>query len=155
MTKVFLFDWGDTLMIDFPDAHGKMCDWETVKAVDGAEEMLKALSEYCAIYIATNAQDSNELEIEQAFKRAGLSAYLSGYFCQSNLGLTKGSPEYYLAIAEHLDTSPEYITMVGNSYHTDIQPALRAGFNCIWFNPSHHPEPLENAVEQIAHLSDL
>ena len=26
--EAYLFDWGDTLMTDFPDASGKMCDWE-------------------------------------------------------------------------------------------------------------------------------
>ncbi|TOF26880.1 hydrolase, partial [Vibrio parahaemolyticus] len=36
MSKVYLFDWGDTLMIDFPDQIGKMCDWVNVQAVNGA-----------------------------------------------------------------------------------------------------------------------
>ncbi|TON05786.1 hydrolase, partial [Vibrio parahaemolyticus] len=36
MSKVYLFDWGDTLMNDFPDQTGKMCDWENIQAVNGA-----------------------------------------------------------------------------------------------------------------------
>ena len=31
--NVYLFDWGDTLMVDFPGTPGKMCDWEIVEAV--------------------------------------------------------------------------------------------------------------------------
>jgi len=29
---VYLFDWGDTLMVDFPGTPGKMCDWQVVEA---------------------------------------------------------------------------------------------------------------------------
>ena len=32
MTEIFLFDWGDTLMVDFPGVPGKMCDWDKVEA---------------------------------------------------------------------------------------------------------------------------
>ncbi|MBD1571604.1 HAD family hydrolase, partial [Aliivibrio sp. S10_S31] len=28
MRKAYLFDWGDTLMVDFPNTQGKMCNWE-------------------------------------------------------------------------------------------------------------------------------
>ncbi len=41
MTEVYLFDWGNTLMVDFPVVSGKMCDWETVEVVEGAEEALR------------------------------------------------------------------------------------------------------------------
>lgn len=38
MKDVFLFDWEDTLMVDFPGVPGKMCDWDVVQAVAGAEK---------------------------------------------------------------------------------------------------------------------
>ena len=44
MIKIYLFDWGDTLMIDSPGIPGKMCDWKVVQAVEGAKEMLSCLS---------------------------------------------------------------------------------------------------------------
>ena len=44
LTEVVLFDWGNTLMVDFPDAQGKMCDWETVQEVSGARALLAELS---------------------------------------------------------------------------------------------------------------
>jgi len=30
MIKVYLFDWGGTLMVDCPNEPGKMCGWATV-----------------------------------------------------------------------------------------------------------------------------
>jgi hypothetical protein len=45
MSKIYLFDWGDTLMIDYPEAQGKMHEWRSVKAVDGAADALAFLSQ--------------------------------------------------------------------------------------------------------------
>ncbi|MEK2144723.1 hypothetical protein WOC23_22300 [Vibrio parahaemolyticus] len=66
MGKVYLFDWGDTLMIDFPDQTGKMCDWGNIQAVNGALQTLEALSKEHQIYVATNAADSYDKDIEPA-----------------------------------------------------------------------------------------
>lgn len=103
MTKIYLFDWGDTLMVDFPGVPGKMCDWEVLEAVAGATETLAHLSTSSPVYIATNAAESNEAEIEQAFERVGLARYISGYFCKANLGLSKNEPGFYQAILERLN----------------------------------------------------
>ncbi|WP_196389788.1 hypothetical protein [Vibrio cidicii] len=66
MTKVYLFDWGDTLMIDFPDQTGKMCDWENIQAVNGALQTLEALSTQHQIYVATNVHISEHSD--QSFR---------------------------------------------------------------------------------------
>jgi predicted HAD superfamily phosphohydrolase YqeG len=31
MIDIYLFDWGDTLMVDFPGVPGKMCNWIIVE----------------------------------------------------------------------------------------------------------------------------
>lgn len=85
LTEIVLFDWGNTLMVDFPEAQGKMCNWEVVEEVAGAREVLAALSKQHKLYVATNAADSTEQDIIQAFERVGLSQYLSGYFCKASL----------------------------------------------------------------------
>ena len=153
MTDVYLFDWGDTLMVDFPGVAGKMCDWEVLEAVTGAAETLAHLSKSSPLYIATNAAESNEADIEKAFKRVGLAGYLSGYFCKANLGLSKSDPGFYEAITNKLDVNPNQITMVGDSLDKDITPALRAGLNARWFNPA--GKPVEFKLAQIQHLSEL
>ncbi|MDD9158405.1 HAD family hydrolase [Aliivibrio sp. S4TY2] len=136
MRKAYLFDWGDTLMVDFPNTPGKMCDWKTVQAVDGASEMLALLSQKGhLLYVATGADDSSVQDIELAFERVGLSQFISGYFCKSNLGLSKGSPEFYQGIADKLGVEPSQLTMVGDSLEKDIISAQEAGLNAVWFNP--------------------
>ena len=89
MTQVYLFDWGNTLMVDFPEVSGKMCNWQVVEAVSGAKEALENLSKTSKIYIATGAADSTEVEIQMAFERVGLNQYISGYFCKENVGICR------------------------------------------------------------------
>lgn len=134
MTDVYLFDWGDTLMVDFSGVTGKMCNWGTVKAIDGAEDTLRCLSENAEIYIATGATESSEKDIKKAFNRVGLDQYISGYFCKHNLGCEKGHPDFFLTILERLGKKPDQVTMVGDSLKSDIEPAQQVGIKAVWFN---------------------
>ncbi|MDP7591688.1 MAG: HAD family hydrolase [Litorilituus sp.] len=154
MIKVYLFDWGDTLMVDFPNVTGKMCDWQTVQAVSGAKETLATLSKSCSVYIATGAADSSVLEIKLAFERVGLSDFISGYFCKANLGLTKGSPDFLKKIISTLNVPAANIAMVGDNIEKDIKPALAVGINPIWFNPNQR-ERLSDKIREIHKLTDL
>lgn len=155
MTKVYLFDWGDTLMVDFPDQQGPMCNWPSVRAVTGAEQALAYLSVNNEIYVATGAADSTESEIASALERVGLSAYVSGYFCKANLGVAKGSPEFYRAIVGRLGHKPDQIVMVGDTLEKDIIPALEAGLNAIWFNPGNRSRPKNQSIREINNLFEL
>lgn len=154
MIKVYLFDWGDTLMIDFPDAKGKMCHWDTVEAVNGAKETLKALSQTAKIYIATGAADSTEQDIKQAFERVGLDQFISGYFCKENIGLSKGSPEFIKAILAKLSIATEQVAMVGDNFEKDIKPAFDMGIQAFWFTKEYQ-ENVPDKVKNITQLSAL
>ena len=118
-------------MVDFPGVAGKMCDWEIVEAVDGAEEALRIISTRAKVYIATGAAESTEIEIEAAFNRVKLDKYITGYFCKSNLGVEKGSPTFLLSILNKLDKQANQVTMVGDNFKKDIEPALKLGINSI------------------------
>ncbi|MEH6650064.1 MAG: HAD family hydrolase [Motiliproteus sp.] len=133
-TTVILFDWGDTLMVDYPDTLGKMCDWPTVTVVEGAEKTLQQLSENARLYVATGAADSSQEDIRSAFRRVGLDRYLTGYFCQNNVGVAKGTAEFLPRILQRLDVQCDQVTMVGDSFSKDIAPALAAGINAVWLS---------------------
>jgi len=154
MINVYLFDWGNTLMVDFPDVTGKMCDWEIVEAVSGAKEALEALSQHCKIYIATGAAHSTELEIKRAFDRVGLSQFISGYFCKANLGLSKGTPEFLNTILAKLNISSVNVAMVGDDFEKDIEPAIAVGIQPVWFTES-NLESVPDNVKVIKQLSAL
>lgn len=151
MIKVYLFDWGDTLMVDFPNVDGKMCDWEIVDSIEGAKEVLATLSKNAEIYIATGAADSTELEIKKAFDRVNLSQYISGYFCKANLGISKGSPEFFSAILTKLKVSAKHVAMVGDNFDKDITPALVVGIQPFWF-VANNATLLENNIETLKNI---
>jgi len=134
MYQAYLFDWGDTLMVNFPDEIGPMCDWPTVKIVDGAKATLQALSQHARIYIATSAASSSELQVRSAFRRVGLEPFITGYFCQENIGLAKGDPDFIKTILSKIDLQPQQVAMVGDSVKKDIQPAIEAGIDAFWLN---------------------
>jgi len=102
-------------MTDLPGASGKMCNWEVVEAVEGAMDVLRHVSKVADIYIATGALDSTAQEIEAAFSRVGLSQFVAGYFCRENLGVEKGTSEFFPAIIDRLGQPASAIAMVGES----------------------------------------
>ena len=144
MIDVYLFDWGDTLMVDFPGSPGKMCDWEVVEAVDGAIEALEHLSRKAEIYIATGAEDSTEAEIRDALTRVDLNQFVTGYFCKTNLGVSKGSPGFLPAIVNELGKPVSCIAMVGDSLEKDIKPAADVGIKPIWLSGANTGDVPEN-----------
>ena len=152
--EVYLFDWGDTLMVDFPNASGKMCDWENVKAVAGAKNALNALSQHAKIYVATGAADSTELEIKLAFERVGLSEFISGYFCKANLGLSKGDPDFIPTILAKLNKPAAKVALVGDNFEKDIKPAIATGIQSFWFKENNTKAVSDN-VKVIKQLSAL
>ena len=132
----YIFDWGDTLMVDFPGAKGPMYLWERVSAVKGAQKTLETLHRQARCYLATNAQDSKEDEIVKALERVNLAAYISKVFCFQNVGYRKPSPEFFSAILDQTGAKPAETVMVGYSLETDVVGAMAAGLHGIWYNPA-------------------
>lgn len=154
--QTILFDWGDTLMVDFDHESGKMCDWETVEAVKGAEETLCTLSGVYTLCVATNAQDSTRLDIEKAFKRVGLDKYISHYFCFETLGVTKSSPQFFPKILECLKTDAKSVMMVGNEIKKDIEPALAVGITAVHISNESVLEKFHyHQIRSLEQLKDL
>ncbi|MFL0882702.1 HAD hydrolase-like protein [Vibrio parahaemolyticus] len=45
--------------------------------------------------------------------------------------------------------------MVGDSYDKDIEPAITAGIQAIWFNPTGKTVQGSHEVKEIKHLSEV
>lgn len=154
MTQIYLFDWGDTLMVDDPGQPGKMKDWSQVTAVEGAAEVLSVLSGRALIYIASGAKDSDASDILSALERVGLARYITACFCPATLGYSKGDEAFLPAVLARLNVTPEQVTMVGDSYAKDIRPAYAVGMPAIWFNPG-GVSGGESGVRQVRQLVEL
>lgn len=128
-------------MVDLPNQTGPMCDWPKVAVVKGALKCLKHLSKSAQCHLATNAEDSTEIQIRQALQKAGLSDYIQQIFCRENLGVGKTAPEYFEKIVNKLGTPAKQIMMTGDSLDKDVYPALNVGLKATWFNPNQNKIP--------------
>ncbi|WP_416305970.1 HAD family hydrolase [Neptunicella sp. SCSIO 80796] len=154
MSGIYLFDWGNTLMVDIPGAVGKMCDWDHVKVIEGAKQTLAYLSATSRIYVASGAVDSSARDIEKALQRVDLADYISGYFCPANIGYAKGEAAFLPEIINRLDQPASRLSMVGDSWERDILPALQAGMQAVWYCPQGTGKCRSN-VRMISSLTDL
>lgn len=81
------------------------------------------------------------LDQESKLERSGLGGYFEYMETVSNKG-----QDDYLALCDHLDVKPEELVMVGNSFRSDIAPALAVGCHAIHI-PYHVVWELEKSEE--------
>ena len=135
MKKAYLFDWGDTIMRDFPDKKGSMYTWDKVEIMPHADKMLQRLTQKADCYLATNAKDSTKEDIIRALKRVHLDIYFKDIFCFRELGCKKPSKEYFNLIILKLGLNREDIVMVGDNFDSDIYEVQKQGIDTILYDP--------------------
>ena len=130
-----LFDWGDTVMRDYPERMNPMVEWETIEVIDGIADVLSYVhSSGRKIVLATSAEISDEEQIRGALRRGGLDQYFSRIYCFKNTRLPKGA-EFYRYILKGLQLLPSDMLMVGDGFEKDIRIPNTLGIDAIWFNP--------------------
>lgn len=163
MMRAVLFDWGDTVMVDYPQYSGPMVTWPEVSAVPGADEALKALRGRYQLVLVTNAAESGQELVRQALERVGLAAYFDRIFTWHEIGVRKPDPEFFLRVLRAIDVSPEEAVMVGDSYDKDVAGARGAGLRAVWYNsgglsalePSSHDAVISSMDELPASVAKL
>jgi len=130
-----LFDWGDTVMRDYPAITIPMVQWNKVEVIDGVADVLAYLHESGRrIVLATSASISSERQIRGALARGGLDGYFSRIYCFKNTKLPKGET-FYRHILNDLKIHPSQALMVGDGFEKDVQVPNSLGVYAIWFNP--------------------
>lgn len=105
----------------------------------GALELLKALKPHCRIGLATNG-----LQKVQRRRLAGnpIAAYLDGVFISQEMGIGKPHKEYFDQVLQAMKAAPETTVMVGDDLLSDIQGAINAGLDSIWYSRKGGSSPL-------------
>jgi FMN phosphatase YigB (HAD superfamily) len=152
-----VFDWGDTVMRDFPEYSAPMADWPRVEAVPGIASTLAALRGRCSLALASSAEVSTPADVRRALERVGLGEAFSAIFTARELGVNKTHPDFYPRVLERLDCRPEQALMTGDSYSGDVLAARRAGLRTAWYNPGGAicPDPRVPHDLELADLADL
>ena len=130
-----LFDWGNTVMCDYPEITTPMVEWETIEVIEGIADVLAHLhASGRRIVLATSASISDEEQIWGALKRGGLDTYFSKIYCFKNIHLQKGE-EFYRHILNDLNIPASDALMVGDGFESDVQAPNAVGIFAVWFNP--------------------
>lgn len=153
-----VFDWGNTLMLEFPGCNGPMVEWPQVAATPGAQLALSQLQGHYRLVLATNARASNAAQVRAALERVGLSRYIETIFTAAELnGSRKPDVAFFRELEGALGIRPENAVMIGDSFTDDVLGATAAGWRSVWLNPQRSPAPgltpPHNA--QIAALDEL
>lgn len=152
--KALIFDWGDTLMRDFPEFTGPMAHWPRVELMPGAAEALAVLHERYICCVASNAGDSNAFLMGQALARVGIRQYCHHLFTSRELGAAKPDPAFFRGILAQLGIEPHEAVMVGNDYVKDIAGAKAVGLWTVWVS-ANPPGTAPAADAVIASLLEL
>ncbi len=133
--KVIIFDWGDTLMRDFPQYKGPMYYWPEVKLMPGVDKVLDFLyNKKIPLCIASNAEDSDTNLMKLALKRAGIERYFKYFLSSDDAGFRKPHPEFFKSIAKYVNVPISDCLMIGNDYHKDIEGAAKTGMKTVFYN---------------------
>lgn len=119
----------------------------------GALELLKALKPYCKLGLATNG-----LQIVQRkrLKDNPIVPYLDGIFISQEMGVGKPHKAYFDAVLKAMDAAPQETVMVGDDLLSDIQGAINAGIDSIWYSPNGADSPLPTyRARTFAEIKDL
>lgn len=66
--RLIIFDWGDTLMRDYPEKAGPMYVWDHVECIEGVPELIAYLHGRYTLCVATNAGVSDTEAMRKAQK---------------------------------------------------------------------------------------
>jgi HAD superfamily hydrolase (TIGR01662 family) len=133
MIQAVLFDWGNTLMVDF-NLPGPMYEWKNVAWVPGVEAALRQISGNYPCYVATNAGESDAKAVMKGLERVGARKYFKAVFASSDLGFEKPDGMFYNAIISRLRIPAVHLVMIGDNYIKDVEGAKRCGLKTIYYN---------------------
>jgi putative hydrolase of the HAD superfamily len=158
MIRWVLFDWGNTVMREFPQFSGSMATWPRVEAMPGIGDALRDLRIDYQCALASNAAESGADQAWQALARVGLDALFDVALTARELGASKPDPQFFDALLTRCDALPHQAVMVGDTFRTDIVGAKHASLWAVWYNPAGDPPPAGAHIHPDAtlrRLSDL
>lgn len=129
---------------------------ESAMVIDGARELLEALSGRYKLCVASNGP------LDQQVRRltiAGLREYFEALFVSEEIGCNKPAPAFFETCLRRLGNAPNEVLMVGDSLSSDILGGIRAGLQTCFYNPHGKPVPaslsVNYTVRSLRELADL
>lgn len=101
--------------------------------INGAEDVLRQLSEKYRLYIASNGYTSIQMS---RIVSADIAKYFSGIFISEAIGYEKPDTRFFEACFVSIQNfCRDETIMIGDSLTADIKGGKNAGIRTIWYNP--------------------
>ena len=107
--------------------------------IDGAEQILDALSQDHRLFIITNGIKTVQ---EGRISRAPIKKYFERMFISEEVGFEKPKREFFDAVMSKIpDFDKERAIVIGDSLTSDIKGGIGAGIDTCWYNPEGKSAP--------------
>lgn len=153
--RILVFDWGDTLMRDFPQYPGPMFHWPEVEIIPGVREALEQVDRAFVCCVASNAGSSDAGLMKLALGRVGIARSFQHFFTSKELGSNKPDVRFFREIVFRLEIDPHEGVMIGNDYAKDIVPAKSIGMRTILLSDRSSAAESPHADHVIASMTSL
>jgi putative hydrolase of the HAD superfamily len=105
--KAVIFDWGGTLMREFPEYYTNAnADLSQAEAMPVAEDALQALYGKYTLCVASNALASYAGQVQRALERVGIARYFGHIFTVRELNASIPDPEFFNKILFQIKVTP-------------------------------------------------
>ena len=107
--------------------------------LDGAEELLQALSQRYELYAVTNGIE----KVQQGrWKASGIGRYFKGMFVSDSIGIAKPNLGYFEHVFANIPGfEREKALLIGDSLSSDMKGGVNAQIDTLWYNPKHSVKP--------------
>jgi len=118
---------------------------------EGAYETFTHIADQYPVGVLTNG--FTEVQHAKLARFNELRDRLAATVISEEVGYMKPHPELFKHASAKAETAPQHILYIGDSYTSDIEGGLNAGWNVIWYKPQATNIP--NGVDHITTLSEL
>ena len=125
-------------------------------AIDGAREVVDAARRLAPIAIITNFNEAGQQH--EKIAAAGLAGLFQHVFVSGEIGHAKPDPRIFHHAAATLSVPIKECVHIGNSWESDVEGALAAGADAIWFEEDvrpgvQSPDPRVPRFESLAEVA--
>lgn len=116
----------------------------------GAEALLEALAPHCVLALATNGV----AKVQRArLENSPITAFFQDIFISQEIGVAKPDKEFFTYILTALKADARDTVMIGDTLSSDIQGAINAGLDSIWY--SRNKEKSELPTYRVTTLEEI
>ncbi len=119
--------------------------------IDGALELIKALSSKFQLYIITNGFKYSQTK---RIKNSPIYTYFKGIFISEEMGFEKPDKRFFENATNLIDNfNKAEAIIIGDSPSSDILGGMNFGIDTCWYNPNN--KPLPNNIKPTYIISEL